>query len=125
MAQELGTLLDSVPAARKVLPHLAALESVLRTQGLEGLDGIPLAVLSKAHAQLSNLPDKPESVMLPQLLSLLDLAVQARQRPAPKGAPDQFLSTFMGEDKLSVSEISHTEFANVLEAQNPHDGPPR
>lgn len=118
MATALASLLDAVAASRRVLPHLAALEQVLEVQGVEGIDAIPHAVLEKAHAQLSKLPLPPENVMLPQLLSLLDLAVKARHRRlAPAKAGDPFLSSFMTDEKMSVAEISHTEFARAIEAQ--------
>ena len=121
IATELGDLLDTVPAARRVLPHLAALEQVLRVQGLDGVDGIPLAVLERALAQLRNLPFKPGSELLPQFLSLLDMAVQARQRPLPPaGKPEMFLPSFMGDDKLVVTEASHTDFERALEALDRH-----
>ena len=116
IAQQIGALLDAVPAARRVLPHLAALEQILVSDGLEGLEGLPLPVLEKARSQLANLPNPPDSALLPQFLSLLELAVESRQRPRTTPAPEPFLPSFMDDGKLEVSEASHTDFARALEA---------
>ena len=114
MHAELKALLDSVPASRRVLQHLAVMERVLKHDGLPGIGWLPLVPLEKARAQLRSLPFKPENVMLPQLLSLLTLAVESRNaRQAPPGA-DQFLSSFLTDDKLLVSEASHTDFVDAL-----------
>ena len=113
MHQELKALLDAVPGARRVLPHLAVVETTLKTDGLPGIDWLPLAALEKACNQLANLPLKPESTMLPQLLSLLNLAVNARHARHHGGMPEQFLSSFLTDDKLLVSEASHTDFVQL------------
>lgn len=118
MASALAKLLDPVPASRRVLPHLAVLEQLLVSEGVDGLETMPLVLLEKAHSQLSKLPLPPENAMLPQLKSLLDLAVQARHlRRLPPPGPEGFLSSFMTDEKLTVDEVSHTEFARAVELQ--------
>jgi hypothetical protein len=59
--------------------------------------------------------------MLPQLLSLLNLAGMSRS--AQISAPDdEPLSVFECDSKLSVSETTHTEFSRAVDALNE---PPR
>ena len=56
-----------------------------------------------------------ENAMLPQLLSLLNLAGPSRS--APSAPPDdEPLSVFECDSKLSVSETTHTEFSRALDA---------
>ena len=118
MHGQLKALLDAVPGSRRVLQHMALLEHTLKQDGLRGLDWLPLAALEKANSQLASLPLKPESTMLPQLLSLLNLAIEARQAQHAPGS-DQFLSSFLTDDKLLVSDASHTDFAQLQGNEEP------
>lgn len=52
--------------------------------------------------------------MLPQLKSLLNLASSARARLRPPRA-EWFLSSFVDDQKLSVQEITPSEFARAVE----------
>ena len=52
--------------------------------------------------------------LLPQMLLLLELALEAR-KAALEPAPSQlFLSSFLTDDKLMVSEASATDFAQLM-----------
>jgi hypothetical protein len=115
MRAALTPLLDSVAGSRKVLVPLAAVERVL-DKGLPALGDLPLAVIEKARDQLAKLPFPQEEPMLPQLLSLLSLTVQSRQAPPDEESRNAFLSSFMTDEKLSVTESSHTEFSRACEA---------
>ena len=53
---ELKALLDAVPRARRVLPHLAVMEQVLANAGFDGLDALPTDALQRARDQLGKLP---------------------------------------------------------------------
>lgn len=85
MQASLRALLDRVPGARDVLPHLAALEATLGARGIEALADIPLPALTRICTQLSSLPLPADDAPLQDLLSrLLDaLALQDQPPPAP------------------------------------------
>jgi hypothetical protein len=110
-------LLDPVPLSRKVLQGLAAVERALAIDGMEGIDWLPQALLEKASMELKSLPLPPDNKALPQLLSLMGLVVAtriARHNPAAALQTDnEFLSSFLCEDKLVVSEASHTDFVRL------------
>ena len=112
---ELKALLDAVPGARRVLPHLAVMEQVLANAGFDGLDALPTDALQRARDQLGKLPlASNKGSLLPQMLLLLELALEAR-KAALEPAPSQlFLSSFLTDDKLMVSEASATDFAQLM-----------
>ena len=112
---ELKALLDAVPGARRVLPHLAVVEQVLANAGFDGLDALPTDALQRARDQLGKLPlASNKGSLLPQMLLLLELALEAR-KAALEPAPSQlFLSSFLTDDKLMVSEASATDFAQLM-----------
>ena len=111
---ELKALLDAVPGARRVLPHLAVVEQVLANAGFDGLDALPTDALQRARDQLGKLPLSSKGSLLPQMLLLLELALEAR-KAALEPAPSQlFLSSFLTDDKLMVSEASATDFAQLM-----------
>jgi hypothetical protein len=110
MQAALTALLDHAKGARKVLPHLAALENALGKKGLDVLDTISQPVLTKMYTQLSSLPLGPGDVALNELLSHLMHALE-RLRPER-----QYLSDFMVEDRLSVGEATLADFDAALRA---------
>jgi len=116
-------LLDPVPMSRKVLQGLAAVERALAIDGMEGLDWLPQALLEKAGTELRSLPLPAGNTALPQLLSLMGLVVAtriARHNPAAaQHAQNEFLSSFLCEDKLVVSEASHTDFVQLSLDEKP------
>jgi hypothetical protein len=82
MAFALKCLLDKVPGARDVLPHLAALERALAAEGTAVLGQIPLPALRRMGAQLAALPldleDRP--------LRALQVQVQSGARGSAPGS---------------------------------------
>ena len=122
----LAALLNTVPSSRHVLQHLAVVEQALKQRGLSGLENLPDAVLSKARTQLISLPFEsqlePHQEALAQLLTRLvelvtysaDVPEATRERNATAHT-DQFLSSFLTEDKLVVSEATHTDFQRMLD----------
>ena len=104
MLASLKALLDQVRGSRQVLTHLAALETLLAKRGVAGLDSIAPKVLARICGQLANLPlpqdDPPLTDLLGRLLDRLDT----------QPLPQQYLSTFMSDSRLMVSEASHSEF---------------
>ena len=113
MAAELGALLDSVPKSRQVLQHLAVVEKVLKLHGLNGLVDIPEAALRKAHAQLASLPVQAQHTALSRLQSLLGLQVEPPDRAAEHLHQNAFISSFLTEEKLQVSEGSLSDFVRL------------
>jgi hypothetical protein len=122
MHGELKQLLDTVPAARRVLKHLALLERLLATDGLDGIGSLPQPTLEKTITQLGSLPLPADTKSLPELLSLLRLALEARVRRSQRTDAAPYLSSFLTEDKLVVSEASHTDFMRVMGGDAPKDG---
>ena len=116
---ELKALLDAVPGARRVLPHLTVVERLLAASGFAGLDAMPTDALEKAADQLGKLPIKSEGSLLPQMHMLLNLAVGARDHAKPAIESDQFISSFLTEEKLEVNEISHTDFDRLMDEPPP------
>lgn len=56
--------------------------------------------------------------MLPRLKQWLDNALRDAQ-PARADKPEEFLSTFMADEKLHVSESTITEFARTIAVYEP------
>lgn len=115
MSTELKGLLDAVPASRQVLQHLAIVERMLKLHGLNGLPDLPEAALRKAHAQLASLPLTPQHVALSRLMSLLSLQAEPLSREDTHQHHAGFMSSFLTEDKLRVSEGSHSDFIRLLD----------
>jgi hypothetical protein len=113
MCRELGALLDAVPASRRVMQHLAVLEQALKLHGLNGLTKLPEAVLVKAHGQLSKLPLTSAHQALPRLLSLLSVQEPPPSRDDTHPQQGSFVSSFLTEEKLQVSEGSLSDFVRL------------
>lgn len=115
MAAELKGLLDAVPASRQVMQHLAIVEKMLKLHGLNGLPDLPEAAVRKAHAQLASLPLTPQHVALSRLMSLLSLQAEPPSREDTHPQHAGFMSSFLTEEKLQVSEGSHSDFIRLLD----------
>ena len=118
----LAALLNTVPSSRHVLQHLAVVEQALKQRGLSGLEHLPDAVLSKARTQLISLPFEsqlePHQEALAQLLALLTFSVAPPKEASDRDATahtDRYLSSFLTEDKLVVSDATHTDFQRMLD----------
>lgn len=110
MLGSLKALLDAVPNARRVFPHVAALESDLKKHGLVVLQKAPVSALTKVSKELAKLPMRGDDLPLQELGTVLLGELEAR---SPHRSP-QFMSTFVSEEKLVVSEGSHTDFMAVV-----------
>lgn len=120
MLASLRALLDPVPNARKVLPHLAALEADLARHGLFVLRGAPMHALIKTSEELASLPIRNDDAPLQELGTLLLGELEWRSKPGR-----QYLSTFVAPDKLEVSEGSATDFLALSNLPDlPADGKP-
>ena len=109
----LKALLDPVPGSRKVLTHLAALETDLRRHGTSVLGKVSTPLLVKIGQELATLPISNHNAPLQDLMGMLLAELDARSGPRR-----QYLSTFDSSEKLEVSEGSHTDFMNVLGASD-------
>ncbi|CAD5372538.1 conserved hypothetical protein [Rubrivivax sp. A210] len=113
MRNSLKALLDQVAGSRQVLVHVAALESLIAKRGVRGLDSLPSKALERICTQLSSLPMPAEDPPLVDLLGrLLDL-MDSHELPQP------FVSTFVSDSRLMVSEASHSEFEAAERGEAP------
>lgn len=114
MAHALGRLLDRARGSREVLPHLAALERGLITNGSAAIDRIPKEWLGRIASQLASLPLPPEEAPLHDLLQRLsgrlDNGTIEWKEPSMHGSFDP-------ERTVVIREISHSEFMAEADAQ--------
>jgi hypothetical protein len=112
MQQSLASLLDRVRGTRQVLPHLAALEVTLGKRGSDAIAQIPPHHLTRICQQLTNLPLPKKDAGLHELLGLLlnTLEVHDQAQQQTKDPHAQFLSTFVSDSRLEVSEGSLADF---------------
>lgn len=107
MAAALGRLLDQARGAREVLPHLAALERGLMTNGTAAIERIPEHWLGRIASQLSSLPLPADEAPLHELLQRLS----ARLRPATiEWEAPSVVGGFDPEKTVVIREVSHSEF---------------
>lgn len=127
MLASLTALLDRVRGSREVLPHLAALENGLARHGSAAVQMIPPKALLRLHSQLISLPldssDATLKILRARVSAALDAQRAADAPPEPPPRGPQFLSTFIGDDCLQVSEVSHSSFLAELEAQQETGNP--
>jgi hypothetical protein len=95
-----------------VLPHLAALEVALGRIGSDAVGQIPQHHLTKICQQLTNLPLPKKDPPLHELLGLLLDALEGydHAHQLAKDPHAQFLSTFVSDSKLEITEVSLTDF---------------
>lgn len=117
MAFSLKCLLDRVPGAREVLPHLAALERGLAADGPAVLDQVPLSSLRKMGAQLASLPVRPQDLPLRALQVQLLQALDRRSAPSPIA----FRPTVREAEEVEVQELSPSAWAEASQLFD--DGP--
>jgi hypothetical protein len=114
MAQaDLRDLLDRHADTRHVVPHLSHVEQLLGRAGLRGLGSLPLPVLHKALTQLeSPIHDEPAAGLAELRRRMAGvIAVRLGGRPGVQAAaPTNLMSDFHSEDRLEVSEASHSQF---------------
>ncbi len=112
MAASLGSLLDRVRGSREVLPHLAALERGLHTDGMAAFMKVQPHWLRRIASQLGSLPlpddDTPLQDLLHHVMDLLE-----SERSALDNVP------FDMERTVVIEEMSHTDFMAVARADMP------
>ena len=112
MAASLGRLLDRVRGSREVLPHLAALERGLLTDGMAAFDKVQPHWLRRIASQLGSLPlpedDAPLQELLHRVMDMLE-----SERSALDNVP------FDMERTVVIEEMSHTDFMAVTRADAP------
>lgn len=117
MAKSLGAILDRVPGARDALPLMAALERSLLRLGLGAVESASTTSLTRIAAQLATLPvaddDAPMRALQARLLAVIGSRAHAN------GSPQGFLSSFLTESKLEVSEASHSDFMRATQGTQP------
>jgi hypothetical protein len=115
MRQELKELLNRCPGSREVLPHLAGVEHAIKTQGLAAFDALPQRVLQRALGQLESVVAEPVGAGIAELRSRIGVALKnfekIEQAASRRAAP----SSFLVEEKLQVSEGSHSDFMAAVE----------
>ncbi len=124
MRGELRSLLNQTPSAREVLQHLAGLERTLKTLGLGAFEGLPSHVLKRTATQLDGVLPQPISPGIAEIRTRIAKALAAHERvqsaPAPAPKPVQ-QPVYFSDDKLQVSETTHTDFMRVFEAAQSKD----
>ncbi len=114
MAQaDLRELLNRHADTRHVVPHLSHVEQALGRTGLRGIGRLPLPVLHKALTQLESLMHDAPAAGLAELRRRMAgvIAVRLGGMPGtPAAAPANLMSDFHTEDRLEVSEASHSQF---------------
>jgi hypothetical protein len=113
MNRALSALLDRVAGSRRSLPHLAALEISLKRNGLNSLKQASLPVLTKVSAQLAGMPEVPHDPALLSLQGVLLSALAKHRAPHPKAQ----MEDLGGGGVVEVSEVSHTDFLAIANAQ--------
>lgn len=112
MAASLSRLLDRVRGSREVLPHLAALERGLLSDGMAAFGKVQPHWLRRIASQLGSLPlpedDEPLQELLHRVMDMLE-----SERSALDNVP------FDMERTVVIEEMSHTDFMAVTRADAP------
>ncbi len=122
MRTELKDLLSLSPGAREVLLHLVGLERALRVLGMAAFDSLPSHVLKRTVTQLEGVLPQPVTQGLAEIRTRLTKVIAAHDAPpapAPAVKPPQPI--YFSDDKLQVSETTHTDFMRVFEAAQRKD----
>jgi hypothetical protein len=117
MRRDLYALFNQHPSSRKLMRHLATVERTLQEEGLQGFEALPLAVITKALAELEGMVRDWSPTGLAELRSRM--AVLAKNRP-PQGtatAGEQIDLQAGGplgrEAAAEVTEVDHAEFEEM------------
>lgn len=112
MRLDLCDLLDQHPSSRQLLRHLWFVELTLARQGIEGLEHLPVHVLSQGLVELERVVADWSPAGLADLRSRLSLLVRAPEqtkRPAARAAAQPPRD----DGATDVSEVSHSVFAEM------------
>jgi hypothetical protein len=115
----LKSLLDSHRMTRRVMRHLGYVERTLATQGLKGLNDVPVEVLSESLKQFESLVGNWSDPHLAELRSKMAVTVLHRSKDPFFGATGDRLSNFATESRLLVDDVSHSVF---LELERQYQG---
>lgn len=115
MRAELKDLFNRCPGSREVLPHLAGVEHAIKTQGLAAFENLPLRVLQRATAQLESVLTEPVSPAIAELRSRIGVALKNFEKLEQAASRRSAPSSFLVDEKLQVSEGSHTDFMAAVE----------
>ena len=122
MRRDLYALFDQHPSSRKLMRHLATVERTLQEEGLQGFEALPLAVITKALAELEGMVRDWSPTGLAELRSRM--AVLAKNRP-PQNASANSSSPVTAEEQIDiraplglaaaaeVTEVDHAEFEEM------------
>jgi len=111
MRSELKALLNQRPDTRRILRHLAVLETQLQREGLGALETLPLEVLGRAQEQLESLREDFGTPGLGALHSRLQLAlIQREEAVSQADRSNDFLSDFGVGQKVIVNEVTPSNF---------------
>ncbi|MBB5205036.1 hypothetical protein HNQ51_002355 [Inhella inkyongensis] len=111
MRGELKTLLSQRPDTRRVLRHLAVLETQLQREGLDAIERLPPEVLGRATEQLESLREHFDTPGLVALHSRLRLAlIQREEAVPPESRSNDFLSDFGVGQRVIVNEDTPSNF---------------
>ncbi len=113
MGESLTALLDRQDGLREALPQLMMLESALLQRGTDVIDTMTRPVLIKVCSQLNGLQLPADDLALQDLLERLMKSLEAPARTAPNPVQLQYLSDFVTDDKLHVTDASYTDFAEA------------
>jgi len=113
---ELAGLLDRHADTRQVVPHLSFVEQMLARSGLRPIGRLPLPVLHKALTQLESLMHDEAGAGLAELRRRMAEVISLRLGGTPgaagaaSAASPNLLSDFHTDDRIEVSEASHSQF---------------
>jgi hypothetical protein len=99
-----------------VVPHLSHVEQMLAKTGLRAIGRLPLPVLHKALTQLESLMHDEPGTGLAELRRRMAEVISLRlggtpgASAAPGAASRNLMSDFHTDDRMEVSEASHSQF---------------
>ncbi len=130
MQHALTRLLNQVPHSRSALPHLGAFEKGLGRYGIEAIQRVSAAGLSKIHTQLRVLPLDSADPTIQDLLSRIQNALRrhaarqaamgqtvpvAPQTPIVTAVRPAMGATFDPEATMVITEVTEADFMEALE----------
>jgi hypothetical protein len=121
MKRDLYDLLGQHPSSRQLVRRLAAVERTLHTEGLEGLEALPVRVIAKALAEMDSLVRDWSPTGLAELRSRMAVIVKTRPHDdaaeldalAPTTLPAVSVHGELAALPADVSEVDHAEFEDL------------
>jgi len=122
MKRDLYELLGQHPSSRQLVRRLAAVEHTLHTEGLEGLEALPVRVIAKALAEMDSLVRDWSPTGLAELRSRMAVIVKTRPHDEASEldglSPTTLPAVSVHGDLAAalpadVSEVDHAEFEDL------------